>query len=87
MEFEWDEIKRATNLAKHGLDFADVARFDWDNAAVEPDLRHDYGEARFRAFGRLGDEFFSIAFTLRSGVVRVLSFRLANRKERRTYGP
>jgi hypothetical protein len=74
-------------VAKHGLDFADVARADWDNAAVEPDLRFDYGEARFRAFGRLDGELFSIAFTLRSGVVRVLSFRFANRKERRTYGP
>jgi uncharacterized DUF497 family protein len=29
----------------------------------------------------------SIAFTLRNGVVRVLSFRYANRKERRIYGP
>jgi hypothetical protein len=87
MEFEWDETKRAINLAKHGLDFADVARLDWDNAAVEPDLRIDYGEERFRAFGRLGGELYSIAFTLRNGVVRILSFRFANRKERRIYGP
>jgi uncharacterized protein len=24
MEFEWDEAKRAANLAKHGVDFEDV---------------------------------------------------------------
>jgi hypothetical protein len=87
MEFEWDEWKRAANLAKHGLDFADVARFDWDRAAVEADLRLQYGEDRFRAFGWLDGEMHSIAFTLRNGVVRVLSFRYANRKERRIYGP
>lgn len=29
MEFEWDEQKRLSNLAKHGLDFADVAQLDW----------------------------------------------------------
>ena len=87
MEFEWDETKRALNLAKHGLDFADVARFDRDRAAVEADRRFQYGEDRFCAFGRLDGEIHSIAFTLRNGVVRVLSFRYANRIERKLYGP
>ncbi len=87
MEFEWDEAKRLSNLAKHGLDFAQVAHFDWDRAAVETDLRFRYGEDRFRAFVRFDGEMYSIAFTMRNGVVRVLSFRYANRKERRLYGP
>ena len=87
MEFEWDEAKRAVNLAKHGLDFADVAGLNWDEAAIRPDLRFQYGEDRFRAFCMLDGELFSIAYTLRSTVVRILSFRRANRKERRLYAP
>jgi len=35
MEFEWDEAKRAANLAKHGLDLADgQALFDGRAAYV-----------------------------------------------------
>ncbi|MEH1837626.1 MAG: hypothetical protein V7L20_02395 [Nostoc sp.] len=31
MEFEWDEVKRLTNLRKHGIDFIDIpAVFDGD---------------------------------------------------------
>lgn len=26
MEFEWDEAKRRSNLAKHGVDFTDAAQ-------------------------------------------------------------
>ena len=29
MEYEWDEAKRRGNLAKHGIDFATAAEFDW----------------------------------------------------------
>ncbi len=29
MAFEWNEAKRSTNRAKHGLDFADLEKFDW----------------------------------------------------------
>jgi uncharacterized DUF497 family protein len=32
MQFEWDEQKRFTNLAKHGFDFAHVQEFDFDKA-------------------------------------------------------
>lgn len=47
----WDEAKRASNLAKHGLDFADVAHFDFDTALLDIDDREDYGEVRETAIG------------------------------------
>src|SRR5690348_14381232 len=53
MEFEWSDEKRRQNLAKHGLDFADVARIDWLTALLLADDRADYGEPRYWAFGRL----------------------------------
>ena len=37
MRFEWDEKKRAANLAKHGVDFAAAEEFDFESALVTPD--------------------------------------------------
>lgn len=86
MEFEWDEAKRAINLAKHGLDFADVQRFDWNAANIGRDLRFDYGENRYTAYGRLDGDLVVVIFTLRARAVRIVSVRHANRKERVRYG-
>ena len=86
MEFEWDEAKRAANLAKHGLDFADASQFDWLSAVMSPDLRFAYGEERFIALGTLAGEVVAIAFTLRGDIRRIVSFRPASRKERGRYG-
>jgi uncharacterized protein len=86
MEFEWDEAKRAINLAKHGLDFADVEKLDWANAVTIADLRFDYGEERFQAFSWFEDRLLQVTFTVREGVYRLVSFRRASRKERRRHG-
>lgn len=86
MEFEWDEAKRAINLAKHGLDFADVEKLDWANAVTIPDLRFDYGEERFQAFSWFEGLLLQVTFTLRGGTFRLVSFRRASRKERKRYG-
>lgn len=86
MEFEWDEAKRDANLAKHGLDFADVMAVDWAAVTYVPDRRADYGEDRFRVFTRIEGELHSLAIVFRGSAIRVLSFRRANRMERRIYG-
>jgi uncharacterized DUF497 family protein len=86
MEFKWDEAKRLSNLVKHALDFAEVARLDWARLKIERDWRFDYGEARFIGVGYLDDELVATAFTLRGAVVRIMSFRPASRKERARYG-
>jgi uncharacterized DUF497 family protein len=39
--YEWDETKRAKNLANHGLDFALIEAFDWEQAIIEKDERRD----------------------------------------------
>ncbi len=86
MQLEWDERKRAANLAKHGLDFADAERFDWIGATVVPDTRGAYDEERFRAFGMFEGRMHSIAYAQREGSIRIISFRIANRTERKRYG-
>jgi uncharacterized DUF497 family protein len=47
VRLEWDDKKRNKALAERGLDFADVARVDWDTAFTVEDTRADYAEARF----------------------------------------
>ena len=48
--YEWDEAKYAANLLKHGIAFELIYQFDWLEAAVRVDRRHDYGETRRLAF-------------------------------------
>jgi uncharacterized DUF497 family protein len=74
------------NIAKHGLDFEDVAEFDWANAVVQMDVRKDYGEIRYRSWGMFGGRMHSVAFTRNGQIVRVISFRKANPTEVRRYG-
>jgi uncharacterized DUF497 family protein len=81
MAFEWNDKKRLTSLANHGVDFARAADFEWENAVVLPDNRKNYGEPRFRAFGSLDGRPCMIAFTLRKTAVRVISLRWAHMQE------
>jgi hypothetical protein len=39
--FEWDETKRAKNLANQGLDFALIEAFNWELAIIEKDERRE----------------------------------------------
>jgi uncharacterized DUF497 family protein len=83
--YDWDEAKRADNLAKHGIDFAVVEGFEWDSALMAADGRRDYGELRYSAFGLIEEHLFNLVFTPRAGKVRVISLRRANRREVRHY--
>ena len=82
--YDWDEAKRAANLAERGIDFAAAYDFDWDNATVVPSDRG--GEARFIAFGYIDSRLYAIVFTWRGSVRRIISFRKANPREVHRYG-
>ena len=83
--YEWDEDKRAANLARHGVDFAEVHRFAWATALEVRDDRRPYGEERWIALGRLDGRLHVLVFTDRQDVIRVISLRKANARERRAY--
>lgn len=87
MDFEWDRAKADANEAKHGLSFdssIDVF-FDDDRVTVE-DERRDYGEPRFIVTGYSGGQLCVVVFTMRGDVVRLISARRANRRERKRHG-
>ena len=83
--YDWDEQKRQANLAKHGVDFADIVWFDFETAYIRVEVRRDYGEERFIATGWLLGRLHVAVFTHRPGVVRVIGLRKANLRECRDY--
>jgi hypothetical protein len=85
MKIEFDLAKSRRNIALRGLSFDLVENFDFDSAWVVIDGRKDYGEVRYRAIGVLSDEIVAVVYTMRAEIVRVISLRLANRKERKDY--
>ena len=82
-----DDTKAAANLAKRGVPFEAAVEVFADAAMlVAPDLRHDYGEARFVAVGEVDGIVLSLVFADRETETRIISARLASRKERSRYG-
>jgi uncharacterized DUF497 family protein len=82
----WDAAKRASDLTKHGLDFAEVVHFDCDTALHEIDDREDYGEFREIAIGWCGPRVCFPVFVRRGNdELRAISFRKATRPEVRRY--
>ena len=63
-EFQWDDLKAAQNLAKHGVSF-EVARAVFkDPFAVEyVDDREDYGETRLIIIGLVDNRLLVVAYT------------------------
>lgn len=77
--YEWDEVKRRTNLAKHGVDLGGMEDFEWDTAMVDPETNHD--EPRWTAKGFIGPVLYVVVFTERSDDLRIISLRKATRRE------
>jgi uncharacterized protein len=85
MTYEWGDAKNAANVRRHGIDFKEVERFEWDTALVSADHREDYGELRETAIGFIGDVLHVLVFTERGDAVRVISLRKATKRERMHY--
>ena len=81
MGIEFDPAKDAVNIAKHGVSLACAA--DLDVFARIQDGR--FAEPRFRAFGLLDGLPYCLAYTIRDGAIRAISFRRAHLKEFRRH--
>jgi uncharacterized DUF497 family protein len=85
IKFVWDEVKRRSNLSKHGLDFARVAEVFSGTTFTMPDDRFAYGEARYFTLGRLNVTVVVVVHTEDNNTIRVISFRKATKHEQRLY--
>ena len=81
IEFTWSETKCTTNIAKHGLDFADAPSvFDGMTYTFEDD-RFSYEEQRFMTLGLLAGIPVSVVHTENDHDIRIISFRKATKRE------
>ena len=87
MEAEWDPAKARSNLAKHGVSFADAASILNHELAISiPDLGPG-GEERFVVVGvDLLGRILVVSYTYRRNNVRIISARRATQSERKEYG-
>jgi uncharacterized DUF497 family protein len=86
MLFEWDERKAAQNVVKHGVPFEYAVRVFLDPHRLDSeDTRRDYREERRLTLGRIERRLFAVAYTPRGNLIRMISARKANRRERRKY--
>jgi len=87
VKFEWDDGKAASNLAKHGVSFDEgLTAFDDPLAAIFDDELHSAQESREILIGYSSqDRLVLVCFVERSNRVRIISARLATRRERDGY--
>lgn len=85
--FEWDEIKAAQNVRKHGVTFDDAASVFLDSLAytfADPD--HSVGESRMVTFGfSQAGRLLAVVHAERGRAIRIISARAATRHERKIY--
>ncbi len=85
MNFEWDEVKRKSNIKKHGIDFINSPMiFDGYTLTVEDD-RFDYGEERFITFGIFEERVVVVVHTENEDSIRIISIRKATKYEEKAY--
>ena len=85
-DFEWDEAKAVDNFVKHGMSFETAIRVFDDAFAIERlDHREHYGEDRYSILGMVDARLLYVAYTVREGVIRIISARGAEPYERRQY--
>ena len=85
MEFEWDPAKSERNRAVRGLAFDLAAALFAGHFYAERDNRRDYGEVRMRAIGTAAGLVLACVYTDRGPVRRIVSLRLASRRERNVF--
>ena len=85
MHYEWDENKRIANLARHGVDFVAAEKVEWETAIETIDDRFDYGEERWVALGFIGNKLHVLIYTCRADIIRLISLRKANKREKEYY--
>ncbi len=85
MEITYDPAKDKINITKHGVSLGSAAEFEWDEAVIWPDQRHEYGECREIGIGYIGNRLFNIVFVNRDAERRIISLRKANPREVKRY--
>ena len=85
MRYQWDRNKAATNLNKHGIDFADAVLVFSDEFAITI-FDDRFEEERFVTVGvDIFNRILVVVYTMRDDEIRLISARKATLTERRQY--
>jgi len=81
MKFIWNEVKRQSNLRKHGMDFVNTEKVFTGSTLTFEDNRENYGEQCLVTIGLLGMRVVVIVHTETEDEIRIISMREANKNE------
>jgi len=87
MRFTWSASKAAANLVRHGIAFEEAATAVTDPLATTgADPEHSRGEFRWITFGSSSNgRLLAVLHTDESDTIRLISARVATRRERALY--
>ncbi len=86
-EFEWEDAKASANEAKHRVHFDYAAAVFLDGNRLDLDTTRTVdGEERRKTIGLIGGKLYTVVYTRRGSVCRLISARRSNAKESRSYG-
>jgi hypothetical protein len=85
--FQWDAGNSDKNWTKHGVENWETEQIFFNKPLIVlDDPIHSLSEKRWAAFGKSeGGRLLVVIFTVREKLIRVISARDMNRKERRFY--
>lgn len=85
--FDWDQANSNKSFLKHKITQLESEQiFFNDPLYIDPDIDHSKHEERFQALGMTNaGKLLFISFTLRKGLIRIISARPMSRLERRIY--
>lgn len=86
-EFEWDSGNLDKSYQKHDINPSEAEEVFLDtDLKVESDVKHSQKEKRFIAIGKTFQQrLLFVVFTLRGKKIRIISARIANKKERAAF--
>ena len=87
LTFEWDPNKAKSNLGKHGIGFEEASTVFGDPRSLTiPDPVHSTVESRLVIVGSSHrGKLLVVVHTERGDNIRIISARVASRRERRSY--
>ena len=87
IEFQWDPAKAVGNVRKHGVAVEEATTAFADPLSLTvADPLHSEGESRFVLLGRSqSGRMLAVVHTDCGDTIRLISARIATRKERKTY--
>jgi hypothetical protein len=83
VRFDWDPIKSTSNEAKHGISLS-AATALWDGSVITLPSKNP-GEPRYLAIGLIDGRHWTVIYTVRNDIFRLISTRRSRSDEKALY--